>query len=251
MMILPFLRTIAVILAASALTAHVEAQEHIAPKYKVNIPSSADLNYQIKANQFGLSLDGEAHIKWHADAGKFSLVTEMRAMLVGKILEASSEGAIDEYGLAPAAFAEKRFRKETTKASFNRENKIISFSTSKATYPIIGGEQDRNSAIWQLIGIARGDPAKFKAGSEWPMFVVGQRDADPWIFKVLASEKIRTPLGEMHAMHVLKSTVQGEKGQRVDIWLAPSLEWYPVRLRYTDQDGDYIEQVLVNVGKKP
>jgi hypothetical protein len=251
MMIFTFLRAAATVLASAALMATVSAQDHPATKYTFNVPPSADLNYAVKARQSGLTLDGDAHVKWNVGGGKFLLNTEMRAMLVGKILEAKSEGAIDEYGLAPASFTEKRFRKDATTASFDRAAKTISFSASSATYPIKGGEQDRNSAIWQLISVARGMPAKFKPGSEWTLFVVGQNDADPWTFKVLKQEKIKTPLGDLNTVHLVKASRPGAKGQQLDIWLAPALEWYPVRLRYTDPDEDFIEQTLVDLTKKP
>jgi hypothetical protein len=238
-------------LLSSAIATPASAQDHPAPKYKLNVPPSADLTYAIKAQQSGIPLDGEARIKWHVSDGKFQLVTEMRAMLLGKIIEAKSEGAIDEYGLAPITFTEKRLRKDASTASFDRENKTIRFSGSNETYPIKGGEQDRNSAIWQLISVARAAPAHFTPGSEWSFFVVGQRDADPWTFKVVKKEKINTPLGELNAVHLLKATKPDVKNQRLDIWLAPSLEWYPVRLRYTDPDEDFIEQTLVNITDKP
>src|SRR5690606_9149402 len=115
------------------------------------------------------------------------------------------------------------------------------------TYPIKGGEQDRNSAIWQLISIARAAPARFKPGSSWKMPVVSHHDVDIWIFKVTKRQKISTPLGELDALHVVQTKQDKKKSQQVEIWLVPSLEWYPARLRYTDPDGDFIEQTLTNV----
>ncbi|HXA47290.1 MAG TPA: DUF3108 domain-containing protein, partial [Burkholderiaceae bacterium] len=163
--------------------------------------------------------------------------------------DAKSEGDIDDFGLAPTIFTEKRFRKDATTTSFNRENGVISFNTSANTYPIKGGEQDRNSAIWQLIAVARGAHTKFKEDSEWSFFVAGQHDADVWSFKVDKQENIRSPMGNLHAVHVIKLPLADSKGQQVDIWLAPALEWYPVRLRYTENNGDYIEEVLDSVTK--
>jgi hypothetical protein len=222
-----------------------------ATKYKVNLPPSAELDYAVTAKQSGFSLDGKAHVTWQASSGKFLLDTEMRAMLLGRILDARTEGGIDDFGLAPLTFTEKRFRKDPATASFNRDTRTITLSQSDTRYPIKGGEQDRNSAVWQLIAVARATPAKFKPGSEWSLFVVGARDAEPWVFKVLKHEKIRTPLGDLDTMHVLKTTPEsaGNK-QQVDIWLAPSVEWYPARIRYTEPDGDFIEQVLTAVAKK-
>ena len=222
-----------------------------APKTKFNVPPSAQLSYLIKARQSGIPLEGNAQVQWSASPKQFSVTSEARAMLFGKILDSKSEGGIDAHGLAPLSFTEKRFRKQPTTTTFDRNTNTIRFSSSDQTYPIKGGEQDRNSAIWQLISIARATPAKFKPGSAWTFFVAGQRDADPWTFKVVERQKIRTPLGELDTLHVTKAPPPDSKEQQVDIWLAPKHEWYPVRLRYTDADGDYIEQTLEQVDKAP
>ena len=250
--ITPLLRSCAAFLLASAtLLPPAAADDHSTEKYQVNVPPSADLTYAIKARQSGISLDGEARVHWQSGHAKFLTSTETRAMLLGKILDTKSEGAIDEFGLAPLSFTEKRFRKDATTANFHRDSKIISFSGSNDTYPIKGGEQDRNSAIWQLISVARAAPAKFKPGSDWTFFVVGQRDAEAWTFRVAKRERISTPLGELDTVRVLKAPPADQKGQQVDIWLAPSMEWYPARIRYTEPDGDFIEQTLVSIVKKP
>ncbi|HZW11815.1 MAG TPA: DUF3108 domain-containing protein [Noviherbaspirillum sp.] len=221
-----------------------------ATKYKVNLPPSAELTYTIKAKQKGMSVEGEGVMRWTADAGKFSVSNEARAMLVGKILDAKSEGTVDAYGLAPATFSEKRFRREKTTTSFDRTANTIRFTASDDSYPIKGGEQDRNSAVWQLISIARAAPAKFKPGTSWTFVVAGTRHAEPWTFKVVKRDKVTTPLGEMNALHIVRMPQPDDKDQQLDIWLAPSLEWYPVRLRFSDDNGDYIEQTLQKIGAK-
>lgn len=222
----------------------------VMPKYKINLPPSADLTYAITAKQSGLSLGGQAVLQWQQGGGKYSVVAESNAMLIGKFLEEKSEGLIDDHGLAPQAFTEKRLRKDATTAMFNRQTGKISFTDSKETYTVNGGEQDRTSVIWQLIGAARGAPEKFKAGSSWTFFVVGQRDAEPWIFQVVNQEKIATPQGEQNAWHLLRKPPANSKGQRLDIWLAPNLDWYPAKLRFTEGNDDTIEQVLEKIEKK-
>lgn len=221
-----------------------------AAKYKTNLPPSAELSYAIKAKQKGIPLEGDAVMRWSAASGTFSASNEARAVLLGKILDAKSEGEIDAWGLAPTVFTEKRMRRERTTTSFDRAAKTIRFSASDLTYEIKGGEQDRNSMIWQLIAVARGAPAKFKPGSSWNFFVAGQRDADQWTFKVVKQEKIPTPLGELSTLHVSRMPPPDSKAQKLDIWLAPSLEWYPVRVRFSDDNGDYIEQTLRKVSRK-
>ncbi|WP_019142081.1 DUF3108 domain-containing protein [Noviherbaspirillum massiliense] len=233
------------ILATAALGANRSA-----PRQKFNVPPSADLTYSIKAHQGGIAAQGQAIVRWTASGDEFSVNTEARAMLVGKILETSSHGLIDQYGLAPLSFTEKRFRKHPTTTSFDRTTKTISFTESAQTYPIKGGEQDRSSVVWQLVSIARAAPARMKPNSEWKFFVAGRRDAEPWTFKVVNQEKIKTGVGTLDAVHILRAPPPDSQSQKLDIWLAPSLDWYPVRLRFTDADDEFIEQTLENVNRK-
>jgi hypothetical protein len=217
------------------------------PAYPTSMPPAAELDYAIKARQGGLTINGESAIRWLPAGKRYTVTIDARAMLVGKILDEKSEGAIDASGLAPERYTEKRFRKEGTSVTFNRDSKLISFTASERSYPIRGGEQDRASVVWQLSAVARAAPAKFRNGSNWHFFVVGQRDADPWTFKVGAQEKVAGPDGEVMAWHVTRSPPPDSKEQQLEIWLAPSLQWYPVKLRFTEGDGDFIEQTLRQV----
>lgn len=222
---------------------------HPVIKRRINLPPSAQLHYAIEAQQNGLQIKGEALVNWNTAAGKYHVTAETRAGFVGKLLEASSEGTIDSFGLAPALFVDKRFRRDPTTTTFNRDNNTITFSQSNESYPLLGGEQDRSSVIWQLISVARANPDKFVAKSEWLFFVAGPRDAEQWRFTVVGREKIKTGLGDLNAVHILRAPPPDNKGQKLDIWLAPGSEWYPVRLRFTDPDGDYIEQTLDRLSK--
>ena len=238
-------------LLACCLTAvPLQAIDFTTVKYDFDLPPSAELSYTIKARQKGFPIDGNAVMRWTATDGKFTAENEVRAILVGKILEAKSEGTIDDHGLAPITFTEKRFRKQPTTTSFDRETGTIRFSVSDLTFPIKGGEQDRNSIIWQLVAVARAAQGEFKPGSNWVFFVAGQRDAEPWTFTVVKQEKILTPLGKVNTLHVSRVQPSDAKGQQLDIWLAPQREWYPVRLRFYDDNGDSIEQTLEKISRK-
>ncbi|MDO8653134.1 MAG: DUF3108 domain-containing protein [Undibacterium sp.] len=216
----------------------------------INLAPSAELNFNIKAKQKGIPVSGEAIVKWQLnDKQNYSVITETRVMLFGKILDASSYGSIDEHGLAPEKFVEKRFGKTESVTRFDRSSKTIQFTDSSETYPIKGGEQDRTSATWQLVTLARAANDKFKAGSEWKMFVAGRRDAEPWSFKVSGTETLSTPLGELATIHITKAPPPDSKGQQLEIWLAPKLEWYPVRLKFSDADGDTVDQVISSIKK--
>nr|WP_315401416.1 DUF3108 domain-containing protein [uncultured Duganella sp.] len=226
------------------------AGAHPSAKRAHSEPPSADLNYTIAARQHGLTINGTANVQWRAGDGKYSLAVESRAAIFGKILETRSEGLIDDYGLAPVSFYEKRFRKDANTTTFKRDAKTISFSVGDETYPIKGGEQDRASIQWQVASQARATPDKFKPGSEWSYFVAGRRDAQQWSFKVANVEPVQTGSGEVSAVHLVRGPLDDDKGSQVDLWLAPSLDWYPVRVVFKDADGDYVDQTLDKFVKK-
>jgi hypothetical protein len=219
------------------------------PKRNFKLPPSATLSYTIKAKQRGFPVSGESKLIWQIEDNKYLISNEVRASMLGKIQESKSEGTIDQFGLAPLQFIEKRFRKDPTTTQFDRNKNQISFSQSDLHHPIKGGEQDRISVIWQIISLVRGTPEKFVTDSNWSFIVAGRRDAEPWKFKVLQQETIETPLGKFPALHMMRLPPPDSPDQQLDIWLAPSLNYYPLRLRFSDADGDFLEQNLEKIEK--
>lgn len=246
----PTMNTTAGLLLALALGSAGAQDAPAAVKRAIELPPSADLNYELQARQRGFGLKGEAIVTWRAGDGKYSVSAVSKLPVLGTITDDRSHGTVDAYGLAPAEFVEKRMRKDPTTASFDRDAKALSFSESKQVYPLKGGEQDRVSITWQLAAVARGAGEKFKPGSEWPFFVAGRRDAETWVFKVLKRDKVRTGLGEVDAILVARQPLADKKDQTLEVWLAPQHEWYPVKLRYTDGDKEQIEQTLDTVTKR-
>jgi len=238
------------VLLAAACAPAVAAGGHVSIKRAFSLPPSADLSYSVQARQRGMTLNGDSLTTWRVDGGKYTIAAETHVPLFGKIIEHKSEGAIDDYGLAPLQFYEKRFRKEPSTTTFRRDSKTIVFSESDDSYPLTGGEQDRTSALWQLLALARGAPGKFTPNSEWVLFVAGRRDAEPWSFKVVGREQVHTGQGDVSAVHLLKAPPPDAQGQQVDIWLAPALDWYPVRVRFADNDGDFVEQTLEKISHR-
>jgi len=244
------MNTTIALLAALGAAGMAQADDHPSIKRPFNLPPPAELVYSVKANSHGIPLAGNGTITWRHGDGKYTLLTEARSGIFGKVLDYRSEGGIDGYGLAPDTYYEKRIRKGAGTTTFKRDDKTIDFADNEKSVPLKGGEQDRSSAPWQLAAIARGAPDKFTPGSEWAMYVAGRRSAETWTFKVVGTETVQTGQGDVKAVHFTKSPPKSHQGQQVDLWLAPGLEWYPVRLVFTEDDGDSFEQLLDKVNKK-
>jgi hypothetical protein len=236
---------------AAALALACAAQAAAPAKRAVELPPSADLAYELSAQQRGIGLKGEAFIAWRAGDGKYDVNVEARVSLLGKLTEYRSHGTVDNYGLAPAEFYEKRYRKDATTTVFDRENKMIVFNDADEPVAMKGGEQDRASVTWQLAAVARAaGEARFKPGSEWRFVVAGRRDAEPWTFKVVKRDKIRTAIGELDTVLVTRKPRGEGKSEGVDIWLAPGQEWYPVKLRFRDDERETIEQTVTMITRR-
>jgi hypothetical protein len=245
------MRSTLMILAFAAASAAAAPTGYPVVKRAASLPPQADLSYAVKGSNHGIPLMGTGTISWRHGDGRYALLTEARSGLFGKVLEHRSEGALDDYGLAPATYYEKRIRKDPTTTRFDRNLRRIQFEDGKTSYAIRGGEQDRSSITWQLAALARAAPDKFAPGSEWTFLVAGRRDADAWTFRVVGNETMDSAaLGELKVLHLTRKPLSDEKGQQVDLWLAPGLDWYPARILFKEENGDSFEQVLEKVNRK-
>lgn len=231
--------------AETAAAANTEA-----PHYHVALPPSAQLDYDVIALRGDQKWYGNGTFLWESGGGRYSITGEANASLLLinlTVLQFKSEGLVSEQGVAPILYSEKPRNKSQTNTHFQQENRKITFSASEAVYPYQGGEQDRASVMWQLAGIGRGDPGRFVPGAAFDIVVAGARDAETWRIGVIGEEEIDTPLGKMKAWHVRRAPRQKAYDQIIDIWFAPQQEWYPVRLRQTSTNGDYLEMSLSNL----
>lgn len=213
---------------------------------KTQAPPSAELKYDVEALRNGKLVYGSGKIGFRSSGDNYVIDGEA-GVLFFSVLTFRSVGSIEQDGITPLRYSEKRFRKAETNTHFQREAGRISFSASTASYPRAGGEQDRASIIWQLAAIGRGDPSQFSADSEFDIFVAGVRDAETWRIRVVGEEQIHAGGDNLTAWHLLRMPRPGSYDTQVDIWLAPSRQWYPVKLRQTETNGDYLDMSMSSI----
>ena len=214
-----------------------------APRYRFRMPPPVELKYDVQSLRDGKVVYGRGKIAWRTDGGRYRIEGEA-GVLFFTVLNFQSLGAIDAFGVAPEVYTEKRFRRDETTTNFQRDTGRINFSASDASYARAGSEQDRASVVWQLAAIGLGDAARFAPGAQLELFVAGVRDAEPWVIQVIGLEQTETPAGSAAAWHVVRAPRPGSYEQKLDIWLAPQQSWYPVRLRYTETNGDYLDMAV-------
>jgi hypothetical protein len=240
--------TVAATPASSASAAPATPKPPV-PRYKVSPPPSAELQYDVQAQREGQTWHGTGVYRWELGDGAYSVAVEASIRLIFKItvLNSKSEGVINDSGIAPVLYSEKPFRKSLTNTHFQHAAHQITFSASEKSFPYLGGEQDRASILWQLAGIGRADAAQFQPGAHFDIVVAGPRDAEPWQFDVVGPEELELDMGKTQTWHVVRVPKPGSYDSRIDIWFAPQREWYPVRVRYTYTNKDYLDMALSDI----
>jgi hypothetical protein len=213
------------------------------PAHATDAPPSVALKYDVQGLRSGQKVYGSGKITWRNQDGHYR-IDGSASVLFFTLLQFSSDGVLDDFGVSPTLYSERKFRKTATDTRFEHERNTITFSASDNRYPRPGDAQDRASIIWQLAAIGRGNPAAFFTGADFTMFVAGVRDAEPWRIIVSGEDEIEAGGNTVGAWHLVRMPQPGSYDQKIDIWLAPGQEWYPLKIRYTEDDGDYLEMSL-------
>ncbi|PHV04664.1 hypothetical protein CSQ96_24550 [Janthinobacterium sp. BJB412] len=218
-------------------------------RYKVNLPPSADFELDVKRiDANGTTWSGVAVMAWHSDGSRYKLNVEAGlSMLITRInlLVLSSEGLIDDYGIAPVTATEKVRGRSQTATHFNREEGRITFSASERSYPLLVGTQDKATVPFQLGGIGRADHKQF--GGDIDLQVGEDKDANIFRFQLVGEEEVETRMGKLSTWHLTRPPRPGTYSSRIDIWLAPALSWYPVQIRNTEASGALTTQTVSKI----
>lgn len=207
------------------------------------LPASAQVKYKMTGQSKGLTYHAGAELAWRTSGGNYDARMTVSAFLIGS-RSLASIGKVSADGLAPTRFADKS-RSEVA-AHFEPDKGLIIFSANTPSVPWIRGAQDRVTVFLQLGGMLAGNPAAFPAGSSISLYTVGPRNADVWTFVVEAPETISLPAGDMAALKLTRKP-RGEYDQMLEIWLAPSLGYLPVRSKITQSNGDFVDQQMTEL----
>lgn len=224
-------------LAAAPQSASASAAP-VPPALRLRIPASMRLHYQVTATARHLRLQGDGELLWRHDDTSYDAKLEISAPFLTPRIQHST-GLITAEGLAPVRFSDKARSEEA--AHFQRDQGKVSFSSNRPDAPLLAGAQDRLSVMLQLGAMVGGDPHKFPAGTVISIQTASARDAEPWQFTVEGQEELELPGGKVGALKLIRNP-RREFDQKVELWLAPGMDYMPVRLRLTQPNGDWVDQ---------
>jgi hypothetical protein len=204
---------------------------------KFSVPPSGDLQYDTFYNGVR-NQPGTIH--WSSDGQRYEMVVRVPLPFVGEF-SWTSKGRVDAFGLAPDQYIEKRGHRPSDVTIFNRTDKQIVFTRTPNSLALPDGAQDRFSMVMQLASLVRGNPDAYKPGVTREFYVADNDSGETWPITTIGDETVSTDHGYVTARHFMRLPRREGDKRRIDVWLAPSLGWLPVRLVQTEPNGAEFE----------
>lgn len=198
--------------------------------------------YQVTAESKGRNFFANATLQWKLEQDRYSAHAVVSALLLGQRTQ-TSVGRIGPQGLMPERFTDVSRR--TREVTLDWAQRTVQREGQTVATALPDGTQDRLSAIVQLTLQVMNAPTQPTVGQEWAMPVMGLSALENWTFVYLGQALQDLPAGQFITWHLQrKPKADDPRGVVVDLWLAPAQYFVPVRIRYTEGNGDYVDQQL-------
>ena len=198
-------------------------------------PAAARLQFAVQGKFKNLPYQTKAQLDWLPQGQRYEASQEVQIPIAGSRRQASV-GAIGAQGLQPEIFID-RSRKEYS-TTFEPANGHIRFSRGSEPAPWVSGTQDRMSVFFQVAGMLAAAPLRYPAGSTITIQAASSSHVTPWTFTVRGTENLQLPAGRMSAIRLEHSSPSSaDDGLESSLWLAPSLQYLPVRIRMREDGG--------------
>ncbi len=198
----------------------------------LRFPESGKFGYDVTVLRGGQPQTGSGTLEWTTDGSQYQLRLESTAFFV-PLLSRSSVGSLTADGLQPARFSDKRFNRSEKATHFQHDTGRISFSGSQNNVPLLRGAQDQLSVLMQLAGMFAGSPQLQTELGSVSVQVASTEDAETWLFTLDGEEKLQLPAGQTRTLRLVRNP-RKEFDTRLEVWLAPSLGYLPVRIKQTN-----------------
>lgn len=184
---------------------------------------------------------------WEMSGGRYRLAsvsetTGLAAVFSRQRMAYESRGKFTAAGLRPEHFTNERLRSGKTEkaaADFNWSAASAAIGNPPRSVALPPDAQDIVSFMYQL-GLVPLTPGRI----ELP--VTNGWKLERYELNIGAEEMLETPFGVLRAVPVKQVRRAGQ--ETIELWLAPSYRWLPVRIRFYNRDGEPSgEQVVTDI----
>ena len=206
-------------------------------------PPSTRLSYRLRGDYRG-PVEGSASVEWLRQGSRYQVHLETS---IGPVLSRhiTSEGELSANGLAPRRFTGEQkviFRSPRRwQLRFGADKLVLADGKE---VPMIAGAQDEASQFVQLTWLFTTQPERLKVGRSVEMPLAISRKLERWTYDVIAEETLRFGFGPVATFHLKPRSVASGGDLTPEIWIAPSLQYLPVRMLIRDDKGNWIDLSL-------
>ena len=235
----------ALVAPAAPVATVAAASETAAPAAAVPFawPPSTRLNYKLLGHYRG-PVEGTAQVEWLREGTRYQvhLSTSIGPVLSRRI---TSEGELTAQGLAPRRFdgEQKVVFRSPRRWQLRFGPDLVVLSDGKEV-PQQPGAQDEASQFVQLTWLFTTQPHKLRVGGAVEMPLAISRKLERWTYDVAGEETLRFPFGDVPAFHLKPRRAATGGDLTAEIWIAPTLQYLPVRIRITDGKESWVDLSL-------
>jgi Protein of unknown function (DUF3108) len=213
-------------------------------------PASTQLSYALSGYYRG-EVQGQAQVQWIREGRHYQMHLDVEvgpsfAPLISRSM--SSDGLLTSEGIAPQRFDEdtRVLLRERRRVTIHFEGQVLRLADGKPQ-PQPAGVQDAASQFVQLTWLFLTGREQLRPGLQVEMPLALPRRLYRWRYEVIGEEELATPMGPLQAWHLRPHSDTRHRASgdlHAEVWLAPSLQYLPVRLRISQEDGSYIDLML-------
>lgn len=206
------------------------------------VPRGATLQYQARGSLEGVAAEGPITLSWRRAADFYEADWESSRPALASI-RLSSIGLLGPQGLVPVQAGPRTGGAEPIR--FDYAGRTVHLVPPAPQAPLTPGTQDELSAIVQVGAWLAADPDRFAPGQTFELPTASRQAVQPARWLVEGRETI-TALGDK-PIDVVKLTRLAldpsgvSASARIEVWLAPALDYLPARVRLNWPDGSALD----------
>ena len=235
--------------AASAVPAVAAAAAAASTPAGFEWPSSTRVSYLLTGNVRG-EVNGSAQVEWIRSGSRYQVHLDL---VVGPSIapiitrRMSSDGEITAEGLAPRRYDQDtkvvlRERNRLT-VTFDPDTIVLANGDQRGTVP---GVQDTASQFVQLMYVFSTKPELLRIGNSVDIPLALPHKVAVWTYDVVADDVLAAPFGPLPTIHLKPrgGNVRRAGELSAEIWFAPQLRYFPVRIRIHQDAETFIDLMI-------
>ena len=204
-------------------------------------PPSTRMSYLLRGYYRG-DLEGTARVEWVRAGSRYQVHLDVSAALLFS-RRMTSDGELSDEGLQPRRYDEETrvgwLEPRRLTMHFEPGRVVLAGGTRVAAPP---GVQDTASQFVQLTWMFITRPQQLRVGQAIELPLALPRRVKRIVFDVVGVERLETPVGPLDTFHLVpRADLRPGNDLTAQVWVAPSLQYLPVRIRIHQDAETYVD----------